>query len=79
MRNQRIPMTSLWLEPNLSPTVKTLKTTASRHSDTVSGLPEAQGWQFPDVFPEKPGRFFPIRNPLYFQATNAFFSPPDAL
>jgi hypothetical protein len=63
----------------LSSTVKTLKTTASRPLDAFPGPPEAQGWQIPDVFPEKPGCFFPTRNPLYFRAINAFFSPFDAL
>ena len=45
----------------------------------LPGPAGAQGWQIPDIFPEKPGRFSPFRNPLYFQAINAFFSPFDAL
>jgi hypothetical protein len=59
--------------------VKLIKTIASRHSDAVPDLMEAREWQIPDVFPEKSGRFFPIRNPLYFRAINAFFSPLNAL
>ena len=56
-----------------------LKTTASLSLDAFQGLPEAQELQIPDIFPEKYGHFFPFRNPLYFRAINAFFSPFDAL
>ena len=80
IQNQRIPVSHHAIGILLfTDGKKTLKTTASRPSDTSPGLPKAQGWQIPDVFPEKPGRFSPFRNPLYFQAINAFFSPFDAL
>jgi hypothetical protein len=53
-------------------TVKTIKTTASHHLDTFPGLMGAQEWQISCIFPEKPGCFFPIRNPLYFSAIFSF-------
>jgi hypothetical protein len=55
---------------------KILKTPASRPSDTFPDHFEAQGWQIPEVFSKKPGRFFPFRNPLYFSAISSFQSIP---
>ena len=76
MQNQRIPVTHLWQEPYLSPTVKT----PQNHRIPQSGYPcfhhtrpiEAD----PGCFPEKTGSFFPFRNPLYFSAVMSFRAIP---
>jgi len=68
MRNQRSPVMHLWQEPYRLPTVKTFKITVSLPLDTPVSIIRS-GWRgIPGIFKKKTGRFFPVRNPLYFSS-----------